>query len=155
MKQIKLTKGQFALVNDEDFEYLNQWSWYCNAQGYAVRKPYIKGSGKKNQKSLLIRMHILVNNTPEGFETDHINRNRLDNRRENLRTVTSSQNRMNTNLRIDNKSGVKGIHWENYTKKWRATIQANYKTISLGRFSDFKDAVLARKEAEGVYHAIS
>lgn len=155
MKLIKLTLGKYAIVDDKDYDSLNQWHWYCNAQGYAVRKPYIKGSGRKNQKSLSIRMHVLVNQTPEGFETDHVNRNRLDNRRENLRTVTSSENKFNTKIRMDNVSGVKGVFWENYTKKWKATIQANYKSISLGRYSSIDDAILARQKAEGIYHAIS
>src|SRR3990167_9749261 len=102
MKIIRLNKGQSAIVDDDVFDYLNQWKWYFNNQGYAVRRPYIKGSGRKNQKCMTIHMHRLVNNTPNGMQTDHINRNKLDNRRENLRNVTDQQNKFNLPTRVDN-----------------------------------------------------
>ena len=155
MKKIKLTFGQSALVDNEDFDWLNQWRWYCNAQGYAVRKPYVRGSGKKNQKGLSIRMHILVNKTPEGMETDHVNRDRLDNRKCNLRSVTSSQNKFNTKIRIDNTSGHKGVVWDKENAKWRVTLTANGKTINMGRFNLIKDAITARIKAERIYHEIA
>src|SRR3990167_3498600 len=135
MKKIKLKQGNYTIVDNEDFEYLNQWKWYFY-NGYAIRR-YKK----------TIRMHRLLNNTPLGFFTDHINRNKLDNRKSNLRTVTKSQNGFNTNLSRNNKSGYKGIYWEKFTNKWRAEIKINYKKIGLGRFLNLKDAILARKEA--------
>src|SRR3990167_1658988 len=111
MKIIKLNKGKFAFVDDENLEWLNQWKWFYSKNGYAVRNVYVKGSGRKNQKTATILMHRVINNTPDGFITDHINRNRLDNRRENLRTVNESFNVINSPVRSDNSSGTKGVCW--------------------------------------------
>jgi len=71
MKRIKLTQEKVALVDDADFEFLNQWKWFYHQTGYA--------------KSCHRYMHRLINKTPKGFHTDHINRNKLDNRKSNLR----------------------------------------------------------------------
>jgi hypothetical protein len=144
MKVIKLNQGKFAIVDDFNFDWLNQWKWYVNTSGYATRK-----EGKKT-----IRMHRLIHKTPSGFFTDHINREKLDNRRANLRTVTKSQNGFNRKAPSNNKSGIKGVYWDKFTNKWRAEIKVFYKKISLGRFANIKDALLARKKAEKTYHEI-
>ena len=74
--------GHHALVDEEDFQKVDQFSpWYENEQGYAIKKTRIKG------KNVSIRMHALVNDTPKGLVTDHINGNRIDNRKSNLRSV--------------------------------------------------------------------
>lgn len=143
MKKIKLKNNKFALVDNDMFSYLNRWKWYVNENGYAIRR-YKK----------TIRMHRLVNKTPYKYYTDHINRNKLDNRRINLRTVTKSQNAFNTKLNSNNKSGYKGIYWDKFTNKWRAEIKLNYKKISLGRYSTLKGARIARIWGERLYHEI-
>ena len=148
MKKIKLTKGKYALVDDEDFEYLNQWKWHF-AKGYAGRSV----GDRKNKK--YVWMHRLINNTPDGFETDHINRNKSDNRKCNLRTVTKSLNGLNRGKNKNNKSGHKGIYWENQTKKWRAGIGINGKRIKTKRFSNISDAVSARLTIEQEYNLIN
>ena len=154
MKRISLTRGEFAIVDNEDFEWLNQWRWYCDAYGYAIRKPYIRGTGRKHQKGLSIRMHRLINKTPKGLETDHINRNTLDNRKINLRTVSSQQNKFNTNIRIDNTSGYKGVTWDKQTNKWMSQIGIDGKNIKLGRYFHLKEAIDARENAEEVFHVL-
>lgn len=98
----------------------------------------------------MIYMHALLNKTPTGFVTDHINGNKLDNRKENLRTATSSQNGINRGKQINNTSGHKGINW--YANAWVAEIKVNQKKIHLGRFKNIDDAVAARKAAEQIYH---
>lgn len=142
MKEIKLTKGQYALVDDEDFDYLNQWKWKFDSHGYASRTIYPKGK---------VYMHQLVNQTKKGFVTDHINQNKLDNRRNNLRTVTSSQNLHNSGISAKNTSGYKGISLMKGRNKWAVYIHINYKKINLGYFKDIKDAVIARREGEKLY----
>lgn len=83
--------GHYAIVDEEDFEKVNSFSpWYENDQGYAIKKTRIRG------KNISIRMHSLVNNTPKGLVTDHINGNRLDNRKKNLRSVGQMVNVWNT-----------------------------------------------------------
>jgi len=153
MKKIQLTKGKFALVDDKDFEYLNQWRWLFSDTGYALRHQHIN-IGLNKYKSKTIRMHRLINKTPDGFETDHINRNKLDNQKINLRTITHQKNSFNTGLRRSNTSGYKGVYWDKFNNKWRAEIKINNKKISLGRFKNIKDALFAREVAERIYHAI-
>lgn len=153
MKKIKLTKGKFALVDNEDFEFLNQWKWYINTKGYALRRIYI-GSGHKNRKGIQIYMHRVVGKIPKKLQTDHINHNKLDNRKENLRAVTNQQNHFNMPLSKNNKSGCKGVYWFKRDKNWHVQITLNAKKIHLGYFNNFTDAVFARKQAEQKYYAI-
>lgn len=81
-------------------------------------------------------------------EIDHINGVRSDNRIENLRSVTSRENRRNQRIRSDNTSGVPGVTWLKGYNVWRATIGVSGRTVPLGRFPRLIDAVAARKEAE-------
>ncbi len=87
----------------------------------------------------------------EPKEIDHINRNPSDDRIENIRSVTRSQNMYNTNLRSTNKSGIKGVHFDKDRNKWFASITNNYKAIALGRYDNIEDALKARKKAEFKY----
>jgi len=146
MKKIKLTRGKLAIVDDEDFDFLNQWKWCFISSGYAGRAERIN---KKRGKFIL--MHRLINKTPIGFETDHLNRNKLDNRRSNLKTVTMSQNKMNTGVQSNNTSGHKGVHWFKRDRKWQVYIKKDGKRIHLGYFSNIKSAILMRKNAEKRY----
>lgn len=148
MKKIKLTRGKYAIIDDEDFDFLNQFKWYCSFYGYAVRDV----GGRKNKKCIF--MHRIINKTKDNEITDHINRNRLDNRRCNLRTVTSRENIINRGLNKNNSSGYKGIVFRKDIKKWNARIKINYRDISLGCFINIKDAVFARKQAEIKYNFI-
>jgi len=146
MKLIPLTQNKFATVDDEDFDYLNQWKWYCNNYGYAVRDIRVTSKIKK-----IILMHRVINKTPLEFETDHIDRNPLNNQKKNLRTVTSSQNKMNKGKRKDNTSGYKGITWNKKAHKWQAQIELNGKGIYLGLYSNIQGAWLAHEWGEKVY----
>jgi hypothetical protein len=142
-KRIELTKGKFAIVDDEDFDFLSQWKWWIDSQGYAVRDE----GGRKNKRRIL--MHRFLNNTPDGYHTDHLNRKKLDNRRSNLMTRTCSQNILNSKLSKRNTSGFKGVEW--YKNRWVARIKIGYKNIYLGRFKNIADAIKARQEAELKY----
>lgn len=84
----------------------------------------------------------------EDLQVDHINGDRGDNRAENLRIATQSQNSMNKGISGNNTSGVKGVHFCNRSKKWNAAIQVSRKRFSLGYFHNFDDARRAREEAE-------
>jgi hypothetical protein len=149
VKKIRLTQGKYALVDIEDFNFLNQWKWYF-AHGYAYRKFW----NKKKQKNDGIFLHQLINRTSKGFYTDHINRNRLDNRKNNLRSVTPHQNSFNLSVSKNNKSGYKGVYWFKRDGKWKVQIKVDGRQIHLGVFSNIKNAVLARKKAERIYHAM-
>ncbi len=113
------------------------------------RKLYAIAIEKETRHTLYIHRLVL----PEAKEIDHISdlNSGLDNRRSNLRSVTSSQNSMNTRISKNNKSGVTGVCWDNQHKKWMARIHANRKTIHLGFFKQKEDAITARKKAEIKY----
>lgn len=145
MKRLVLSQGKVALVDDSDFEWLNQWKWSYRAK-YASRRQ----SGPR-KPHITIYMHRVINNTPHGFDTDHINRDRLDNRRINLRTATRSENNLNKGRRVDNLSGYTGVTWRKDARKWIAQLNINRKHIYLGRYESLEDALNARKSAERKY----
>lgn len=149
MRWIKLTRGKRCKVDDDLFDFLNQWKWYFSGN-YAVR-----GVRRKSVKNgyITIMMHNSINNTPQGFETDHINRDKLDNRRENLRSATRAENRYNMELRADNKSGQRGVSWYKQTNRWVARGSVNGKLTTLGYFKDIKDAIHCRLQHEQVVGA--
>jgi hypothetical protein len=134
MKEIKLTQDKVTIVDDSDYEWLSRHKWLCDNIGYAARDTY--GEGKRKR----VFMHRVIMETPDDMETDHINRNKLDNRRVNLRTCTRSQNVANTGIRRDNTSGRKGVSWDKSENKWRATININNKYIQIGRYKNIDDA---------------
>lgn len=149
MRQISLTQGKFALVDDEDYEYLNQWKWYAKPHRdtyYAERniRP-VKGGNQ-----IQIRMHRQIVNAPDSVLVDHKDRNGLNNQRHNLRQCSNSQNRRNSKLQINNTSGYKGVckdgNW------YRARIVIDGKRVSLGYFPDPIDAAKAYDSAAKVHY---
>lgn len=101
-----------------------------------------------NQKYLAHRLAWSLHHGFEPIEIDHINGDRADNRLVNLREVTRTENNMNSALQSNNVSGMPGVTWDNQTKRWRATIKQNSKTIDLGRWDTIYEAQAARKTAE-------
>lgn len=93
-------------------------------------------------------IHILINKTPKGMLTDHIDGNTLNNRRCNLRTVDYVGNNRNAELRKDNKTGCPGVCFHRRIGKYQASIKSNKKDIHLGYFDDLNKAIIARKNAE-------
>lgn len=141
-KQIPLTQGLLATVDDADFEWLNQWKWYAAKIGktfYAVR-----ADGKFPFRKH-IYMHTEIMSTPKGMKTDHRDHDGLNNTRVNLRNCTHAQNQQNRDRLPNNTSGYKGVSWNK--GKWQAHISVDNKLIGLGRFSDVKDAARAYNEA--------
>jgi len=144
MKKIPLTRGKVALVDDEDFEFLSQWSWlaYKTNGGdiwYAVRrerKNEIVGTRKN------VCMHRVILSAPHDSYVDHIDRDGLNNQRDNLRLCTMSENKMNQKIRKDNRSGYKGVSKLKHGR-FVARITINKKLLHLGTFDDPKAAAKA------------
>ena len=149
MKEIQLTQGKVAIVDDEDFEYLNQFKW-CAAKlsgiFYAVRNA--PKDGKRYQQL----MHRVINKTPDSKQTDHINGNGLDNRKSNLRTATTRQNKQNCASQKNTTSKHKGISWQASRNKWFVQIRIDTgKDVFLGRYSDETEAAKAYNIAAAKY----
>ncbi len=149
-KEIQLTQGKVTIVDDSDYDYLNQFKWYADKQGdkyYAVRKSLRVNGKYKNQK-----MHRMIIGEKLDVHTDHINNDTLDNRRCNLRTCTHQQNMWNKPKTKSNTSGYKGVFYLQKRKMYRATITINYKTIYLGTFYLIKQAAMAYNLAAKKYY---
>lgn len=133
-KKILLTQGLYALVDDEDFEYLNQFKWHvvkCKNGFYAARHERGK---TKNRQYILMHREILRFGIGRIPQVDHKNRTTLDNQKENLRPSTQSQNRANSIVNVTKLSRYRGVC--KIKDKWRAGIMHNKKFFFLGLFSD-------------------
>lgn len=139
MKQIPLTQGLFALVDDEDFEYLNQFKWHVGGIGnntYVATQNY-KGRRFPSHKKTAWMHRIILGITNPAVYVDHKDGNGLNNQRYNLRIATHGQNKANSiKYKGIKNSKYKGvcINKENNKKKWQANITHNGKKINLGAF---------------------
>lgn len=130
----------------EDYDKVRMFTW-VSYNGYITTNNFILCNYPKTMK-----LHRLVmNETDSGTLIDHINHDKLDNRKSNLRGVTYSQNAMNHVIGKNNNTGVSGVQYLKPQNKWMARIRANYRNISLGNYDSKEDAILARKEAEEKY----
>jgi hypothetical protein len=136
--RIILTQGKYATVDKEDYEYFSKFKWYYSGN-YAVRHPKVVNGIRKGK----ISMHRVVLGSKDGEITDHINRNKLDNRKKNLRIVNNSQNTLNSPIRKSNHSSVTGVIFHKRDKKWQARISVGGKRIQLGYFTNLQEAKLA------------
>lgn len=141
------SKGEEFYFDAEDYDKVKKYCWMINACGYVVANVW------ENNLNNIISMHRLIMGFPDGLEIDHIGgrATKNDNRKSNLRIATHSQNLKNVGVRANNTSGVTGVYFDKQTKKWRVSIKADNKTIYLGRFENFEDAVQTRKQAEKKY----
>jgi hypothetical protein len=122
-----------TLVDTEDLYKVKpfRWVWLCN--GYVHLQKFDKGPQTK--------LHRLIMNTPKGLVADHINHNKLDNMKSNLRNVTQAQNARNRRVSKNNKhSKFRGVCWDSKRNKWRAYSKLNGKIVGLGRFDCDKHA---------------
>lgn len=148
MKQIPLTQEKFAIVDDEDYERINQYKWYARKGGntyYAMRAMPIQ-----NSKQQWVFMHKEILGLPKSIETDHRNGYGLDNRKANLRPATHQQNQWNQQSHYKGTSQYKGVCWNKLSKKWVAYIELNGKQYHLGCFDNEIEAakVYDRKAIE-------
>lgn len=135
------TNGEEFYFDLEDHDVIKNYCWGVNSDGYPSTR--LCGS--------TLRLHKLITNTNVDELIDHIDRNKKNCRKENLRSCNKSQNCSNINLRSDNTSDVIGVVYRNKTSKWIAQIQKNHKNKHIGCFTNKEDAIKARLEAEKKY----
>lgn len=155
MKEICLTRGQVALVDDDWFKYLSQWKWYAkrdnkNGRFYAYRNSRVGEFPKRRS----IQMHRVITKFPKPRQVDHQDGNGCNNQRNNLRIASFSQNQWNAKIRKDNSTGFKGVSRRKrragYT--YSAFIQVKNKRINLGYFKTPQEASHARLLAAEKHH---
>jgi len=156
MKEIKLTGGYVALVDDDDFDYLNQWSWRIKKARhtvYARRSVYLG-----NYKTEDIAMHRAIMNPPDNMQIDHIDHNGLNNQKNNLRICTPSENKRNARFRVPCSSIYKGVcrhvdRWDGgECVSYYCGISVDHQSIFLGSFKNEVDAAVAYDLAAIKYH---
>lgn len=133
-----------AIIDIEDLDVIIKYKWTLGTWGYAETK---------TKKKCLLMQRLILNEFSPDKIPDHNNRNKLDNRKSNLRIVDKSFNAINTDIRTSNTSGVTGVSWNKNTNSWRAYISYQGKRIELGHRKDFKKAVVLRLNAENKYYA--
>lgn len=145
MKEIPLSQGKVSLVDDDDYEWLNQWKWTYKT-GYAYRNKYSRN------KTEHIYMHSVILKPTNGLMIDHKDRNGLNNQRANLRLCTPSQNCINKKKQCNNKSGFRGVSRYTPEGKWVAQIAVNGRHTRIGFYSTKEAAAVAYDLAAIKYH---
>lgn len=137
-----MTSDKVMLCDADDWEQWKQYYWNISKDGYV--RAFVDG------KTVVYHHHLL--DAKDGYVRDHINRNRLDNRKCNLRYATFHANSLNKSISKVNTSGYCGVAYEKRIGKWRTYIYFNNKMIHIGYYDNQEDAIKARKEAETKYH---
>lgn len=133
MKKIPLTQGQYAIVDDEDYDKVVRYKWRAVWGGYcfyAVHTLWNKG------KRYEIRMHRFILNGPDTSLVDHRNYNGLDNRKSNLRLCSHSQSQYHRRGSKNGTSQFKGVYFRTQNQSWQAQIKYNGKSIWIGQYED-------------------
>jgi hypothetical protein len=161
MKLIPLTQNQFAMVDDDMFDYLNQWKWGASKKNHTY---YAKRSYMKDGKSCVMKMHrLILGLTDPKILGEHRDHNGLNNQRDNLRVCTQQQNVCNKRSQKGSSSKYLGVCRVKYPQKrkngevkvyeyWMALIRIKGKQTILGRFKDEKEAALAYNKAAIIHH---
>lgn len=147
MKLIKITRGQFAQVDDEDFEYLNQFKWQAlksKTTWYAQRST----SRKLGPRNTIMMHREIIGITDKSLEVDHEDHNGLNNQKNNLRKCTHAENCRNTSSNRDASSKYLGVFWNTTTNSWHAAIKSKI----LGKFpNEIAAAEAYDKKAKEMY----
>ena len=149
MREIQLTQGKIALVDDGDYDALIGFPWFAARHRHHWYAVYATGRAEVRKHH---RMHTILMNPEPGFEVDHIDGNGLNNTRTNLRVVRQGQNAKNRRKVKPGTSVFKGVSWKPSAGKWVSRIMVDKRPIFIGYFSDEVAAAVAYNEAALKYH---
>ena len=152
VKEIPLTQGEVALVDDEDFEWLTRWAWCLRQEKGALQKYAHCAWRRPDGRKTTMKMHRLIMAAKPGVIIDHIDRDGLNNQRGNLREVTPRESSINGSKRSVNTSGYIGVSWDKSKGKWEAYVSRGGKKIFIGRFSTAEEAAIARDAAAKIHY---
>ena len=145
-KEIHLKTGEVAIVDDDSYDELSQYNWYLVGSGSGYASGYKRGDKQIKGKQKQIQMHRLITNAPSGMQVSHLNGNRLDNRKCNLKVCSVAQNAVNRSAFKTNKTGFKGVH---QAKDGRYVAQ-----ISIGTFESAEEAAAMYKKTHVFLHGV-
>jgi len=150
MKLIELTQGRVAIVDDEDFEWLSKWEWCYHRDKYTGYAQRLVTVARCRRQTLHMHIEVLKHHKlwKPGYQVDHVNRCGCDNRLQNLRCAKQSGQSANRKKQSNNTSKVTGVHFHTRFQKWAAFIGYKRKVKHLGYFTQKKDAIAARRQAE-------
>lgn len=155
MKQLKLSNGGYAIVDDKDYSTQSQWKWKINKHsGQVCRSIWLKTPAGRKGGTLLLAKEIMgITNTANGLKQRtpinlvHINKNKLDCRRSNLIKLTTKEKGYNAQKwKKPTTSKYKGVCWDKSRNMWCASLMKDYKTIFIGRYKNEEIAALAYNE---------
>lgn len=159
MREIELTQGQVALVDEGIYELLSQRKWLAHkSRGIFYARRGEASNGRSRNKQITVFMHNIIweqingRPVPEGLEVDHIDRNGLNNQYSNFRLATRAQQTQNRGMCKNNTSGYMGVSWAKDRQKNYAYISVDNKRKNLGYFDDPIEAAHVRDQAEIKYH---
>jgi hypothetical protein len=136
--ELKITGG-IVLIDKDDYELVSKYQWHL-LKGYVFTRPRVNG------RSTVIRMHRLINNTPMGFVTDHINHNKLDNRKRNLRTVKTRENQFNRSINKNSPFSARGVT-KTPDKTFRVRLVKDRKKYNFGCYKTLDEALKVQANA--------
>ena len=151
MKQIELSQGKVALVDDADYESLNQFNWQA-IKAYSRDVYYAIKTEKENGKWRTISMHRVIMNAPNGMDIDHKDTDGLNNQRYNLRLCTRSQNSLNRKKRVVASSKYKNVHFSQTHQRWIVRVSKNGTYKSIGVFKTELEAGIIANITMRRYH---
>ena len=146
MKEIPLTQGKFALVDDSDFEYLNQFKWNAH------KSRNVFYAERRDGKSIVKMHHIIFGKPDKGLFIDHKDQNGLNNQRENLRIATRSQNKVNAGKHTKSSSKYRGVYWDKRWQTWNVIVRKDGKNKRFGSFKNEIEAALKYNSVVENYH---
>jgi len=149
-KEIELTKGHKAIVDDDDFDWVSQFKWISTSNGKRVRAGRWTRNEDGERKFIFLYRSIMEKHglmAPDRPEIDHINGDSLDDRKSNLRCCTRAENLRNRWGSSMSHTGVKGVSWNAANRNWNAQIGLDGRKIHLGTFSTIEEAKKAYDRA--------
>ncbi len=141
MKQIKLSQGKFALVDDEDYDSLSENKW-CAIRAYDGKRVYSMRTQTKPIRKVIL-MHREILSPPSGLMVDHVDGDGLNNQRSNLRVCTNAENQWNRGKSVFNSTGFKGVTYHKRSGVYQAQIRYMGKSIYIGSFETPEEAAEA------------
>lgn len=157
MKQINLTQGQVTQVDDDLYDWLNQWKWYYRKRtgkrtGGDVVRSLHGYDDEGHVKTKTLYMSNLLLPVPPGFVVDHADCNPLNNQRSNLRRATYRNNNTNSTVRKNNKLGVKGVYWHEAKQRYVVQLSMNGKKKWIGNYKSLEEARKVSEQALKKHH---